>query len=141
MSQEHGGGLSLTMMRRYLSARGWRSLAATNPLQGRNFDLYVLSEQGSEDIEIPVPVDRDASDFARRIQDVIRTLSEVEETPPAQIISAIGSIGFDVVRSRIPELDAIVATQHNRETCPPVWSLAIPDQCHCLLFSHTRYLS
>jgi hypothetical protein len=111
MSRDQQVNLSVTMMRRYLSAKGWRPLSPIGSSldQTRSasltprFDLYVLSDEGSADIELPLPLDRDAADFDRRMQDVIRTLAEVEEAPPSQIVSAVSSIGFDVLKSRIPD--------------------------------------
>ena len=48
-------------------------------------------------------VDRTARNYLRQIQGVIQTLCEVENRSPDEIIRAIREIGFDVVRSRIPD--------------------------------------
>lgn len=116
----------LGLLRRYLTVKGWRladgdgmppsmlSIQANAAKQSvtdvfgrrsigrRNVDVYVLSEPGFDDIEIVVPKDSKGSDFDRRIQGVITTLSQLEEKDPDQIIASVRSIGFDVVRSRIP---------------------------------------
>jgi hypothetical protein len=120
----------LALLRRYLTANGWHlaevqgtpppvvNLAASasnlpdaNFFQSRsvgrrNVDVYVLSESGLDDIELVVPRDSNGSDFERRLHGAIVTLSQIEDKGPDQIIASVRSIGFDVVRSRIP--DALV---------------------------------
>ena len=115
----------LGLLRRYLIARGWRLVESQGPPHAptlisasastaartffrdrssgkRNVDLYVLSEPGLDDIELIVPHDHDGSDFDRRLEGAIVTLSQVEDKAPDQIIASVRSVGFDVVRSRIP---------------------------------------
>jgi hypothetical protein len=69
----------------------------------RNFETYLLSEPGVDDVELVLPRDRSAPDYRSRMEGAIRTLSEVEGRPPEQIIADVRAVGFDVVRSRIPE--------------------------------------
>ena len=114
----------LGLLRRYLTAHGWhrdadvrRSAGVTNVvpnaailqafLQARpggrqNFDLYILSEGGMNDVELVLPREQAASDFLRRMDGAIRTLSDVEGRSPEEVISDVRMIGYDVVRSRIP---------------------------------------
>lgn len=114
----------IELLRRYLLANGWRlseppptsaqpELDATSRFPARGFfenraggkrsvDVFVLSEKGSDDIELIVPRDRTASDFDRRLQGAISTLSQFEERESDQIVASVRSIGFDVVRSSIP---------------------------------------
>lgn len=119
--------IPLDLLRRYLVARGWkrvsrsevapqdsgfpihRGLIAQNFLVGRssgkaNIDIYALAESGLPDIELLVPRNRDSSDLDQRIEGAITTLSQLEDREPNLIISSIRSIGFDVVRSRIPDV-------------------------------------
>ena len=114
----------LGLLRRYLTAHGWhrdadaRRSAGTTELvpnatilqaflQARpggrqNFDLYILSEEGVDDVELVLPREQAASDFLRRMEGAIRTLSGVEGRSPEEVISDVRMIGYDVVRSRIP---------------------------------------
>ena len=116
----------LGLLRRYLTAHGWRlaeptrvppaprsaeislgsearSFFQTRTTGKRKIEVYVLAEPGSDDVELIVPQDREVSDFDRRLQGAILTLSQVEDKEPDQIIASIRSIGFDVVQSRIPD--------------------------------------
>jgi hypothetical protein len=113
----------LGLLRRYLTAHGWRQgtvgrrsppahvqneiMAAflqARPGGRRNFDVYVLSEDGFEDVELVLPREQTASDFLRRIEGAIRTLSDIEGREPEQVITDVRMIGYDVVRSRIPDM-------------------------------------
>ena len=113
----------LGLLRRYLAVNGWRTGGGAAPvthpvrneavlavmLQARsggrkNFELYVLSEDGADDVEIVLPREPTASDFLSRIKGAIRTLSDVEGRKPERIIADIRLIGYDVVRSRIPNM-------------------------------------
>lgn len=114
----------LGLLRRYLSAHGWRaadgyatgvaqSVAATTFPDAqffqsrssgqRNVDVFLLSESGYEDIELVIPKDNRTADYARRLKGAIETLSQLEERPPDEIVASIRAIGYDIVRSRIPD--------------------------------------
>ncbi|HEY1528258.1 MAG TPA: hypothetical protein VGH51_18680 [Candidatus Angelobacter sp.] len=109
----------LAMLRRYLLAHGW-TLAASAPkpqveLQGvkpaaaaffrqravgqRSVDVYLFAN----DFELVLPRDRMASDSSRRVESAIETLSRFEGRPSEQVVADVRSIGFDVVRSSIPD--------------------------------------
>lgn len=113
------------LLRRYLIARGWRLAESQGPAPApldiaasadeqtrsffqtrsdgkRNVDVYVLSEPGLDNVEMLVPRDRHSSDYDRRLQGAIDTLCQLEDRVPGQIIASVRSIGYDVVRSRIP---------------------------------------
>jgi hypothetical protein len=114
------------LLRRYLMTHGWKlaeppgrappalSINASGDVSRqffydrsagkRNVDVYLLSESGYDDIELIVPRDRSSSDFERRMHGAILTLSQVEDKNPDEIITSIRSIGFDLVRSRIPDI-------------------------------------
>jgi hypothetical protein len=125
----------LGLLRRYLTAHGWRlaegsgptppilSIAAsgsipdidffkTRAVGKRNVEVYVLSEPGFDDIELVVPKDSKGADFEQRMQGAIVTLSQLEDKEPDQIVTSVRSIGFDVVRSRIPDELVIEDTIH-----------------------------
>jgi hypothetical protein len=114
----------LGLLRRYLAAHGWRPADGHIATQAhaadasifpdvqffqsratgqRNVDVFLLSESGYEDIELVIPKDTRTADFARRMTGAIETLSQLEERVPEEIVAAIRSIGYDVVRSRIPD--------------------------------------
>jgi hypothetical protein len=114
----------LGLLRRYLSAHGWhtadghttslaQSVAATtfpdaqffqSRASGqRNVDVFLLSESGYDDIELVIPKDNRTADYARRLKGAIETLSQLEERTPDEIVASIRAIGYDIVRSRIPD--------------------------------------
>jgi len=115
----------LGLLRRYLLARGWRRAEAAAPvsvavplgfrsgiiremLDGRsggqrNFDQFVLSELGLQDVELVLPRETASPDYQRQIRGAIRTLSDLQERTPEEIIADVRQIGFDVMRSRIPD--------------------------------------
>jgi hypothetical protein len=116
--------VSLGLLRRYLAARGWRPVDGDIPTSAhvaeistfpdaqffrsratgqRNVDVFRLSESGYDDIELIVPKDRRAADFDRRLKGAIETLSQLEERPPDEIVASIRAVGYDIVRSRIPD--------------------------------------
>jgi hypothetical protein len=47
-----------------------------------DLDLYVLSADGYDDIEIALPTEPSRRDFTNRIGDAIETLAAVEQRPP-----------------------------------------------------------
>ena len=114
----------LGLLRRYLAARGWQladghiaapSHAAeasifpdakffqSRSIGQRNVDVFLLSEAGYDDIELVIPKDTRTADCARRLKGAIETLSQLEERASNEIVASIRSIGYDVVRSRIPD--------------------------------------
>ncbi len=111
----------LGLLRRYLTARGWRRGSAGRSSFGdvqnpvvlaafqarstgrRTADLFVFSEDGADDVELIVPRERVGSDYDRRMVDAIRILSVVEDRDTMEVINDIRAVGYDVVRSRIPD--------------------------------------
>ena len=113
----------LGLLRRYLTFHGWRQSEHSAVTGGarfegrpgadtffrgrssgqRNVDLYVLSEPGLADIELVVPQTLGTSEAARRLEGAIETLSKMQGRDRIQIIADVRSIGFDVVKSRIPD--------------------------------------
>jgi hypothetical protein len=69
----------------------------------RDFELYVLSAVGYDDIEIALPTEPSGRDFLRRIDGAISTLSAIEQRAPDEIIDDIRAIGCDRVFSRVPD--------------------------------------
>jgi hypothetical protein len=114
--------IPLGLLRRYLAARGWRrgaegrespdgvmSPGVIAAFQARcigrpNTDLFVLSEDGADDVELIVPRERSGSDYDRRIFDTLRILSMVEGRTMMDVLNDVRMVGYDVVRSRIPDM-------------------------------------
>jgi hypothetical protein len=114
----------LGLLRRYLVAHGWRRLLDANQtptelppqyerigrlvIEGRtdarrNFEVYLLVTPGFDDVEIVLPRYQNTSDFLARMRTAIRTLSDLEDRSADLIIADIRGVGFDIVRSRIPD--------------------------------------
>ena len=115
----------LGLLRRYLRAHDWRtpgagtswaqpvisqqlSQIAASFMKGRgggkrDFEIYLLSNGGSDEIEITLPTDTSRHDFLRRIDGALDTLAAVEHRSPDEVAADIRSIGFDRVFSRIPD--------------------------------------
>jgi hypothetical protein len=121
----------LGLLRRYLVFHGWRrperASWAGRVIDGhsyadeffrgrsngqRNVEMYVLSEAGSDDIELAVPRAVETAESVRRMQGVLETLSQVEGRDRIQVASDVRSIGFDVVKSRIPDDQVYEDTIH-----------------------------
>jgi hypothetical protein len=108
-------------LRRYLLTHGWKvnslpSAAAptsATPMEAifmkgripeqRGFEIFIFNEEGFGEVELVVPRGRFRADFERRLQDIFETLSEVEDRDAAAIVADVRSIGFDIIRSRIPD--------------------------------------
>jgi hypothetical protein len=86
--------IALPLVVRYLKATGWKP-----GKRGDRYSLFLLPLEGDE-LELVVPND---SDGPRNLENVIRTLSQLEEKSEETIVFAIRSVGFDVVRSRLPD--------------------------------------
>ncbi|ATE65439.1 hypothetical protein [Rhizorhabdus dicambivorans] len=115
------GGIPLEMLRRYLVARHWNvaqqsfaaqstaETAAARALLGgrstprRNFDVYLQPADTLDGVELVVPNDASAPGYQLEIERAVRILAEVEERTPAEVAASIRAIGFDVIRSRIPD--------------------------------------
>ncbi len=112
----------LGLLRRYLEFNGWRpeaaAVAADQPLHGdsyadqffrgrasgkRNVQLYVSSAPGLENVELVVPTSVETSETVKRLDGALETLSQVEGRDRIEVITAVRSIGFDVVKSRVPD--------------------------------------
>ncbi len=115
----------LGLLRRYLRAHDWRTPGVGTPwaqpvvsqqlsqiaasfMKGReggkrDFEIYVLSDHGSDEIEITLTTDPSRHDFLRRIDGALDTLAAVEQRSPEEVAADIRSIGFDRVFSRIPD--------------------------------------
>ncbi len=110
----------LGLLRRYLAFHGWRmpERPSGHPIAGtsyadvffrerasgrRNVDIYILTEQGLDDIELAVPRAIETAESMRRLDGVIETLSQLEGRDRGQVVADVRSIGFDIVKSRVPD--------------------------------------
>ncbi len=110
----------LALLRRYLTAQGWHLAEPPTPPRSvlelaassdeiassffkgrsagkRNVEVFVLSEPGQENIQLIVPRNRESSDFERRLQGAVETLSQVEDRAPEEIVASVRAVGIDVV--------------------------------------------
>lgn len=111
--------ISTKLLREYLELQGWTSGLAPMPSGNRAVgvpvpifisarrparkpEIYHLGLQSGSFIEIAVPDRPDLPSFWKDLEDVVATLSEVEGKPASQVITDIHSVGFDVIRNRIP---------------------------------------
>jgi hypothetical protein len=92
-------GASLDSIRRYLQLHGW----SETPTRSGATSLFTLTISGDDKIEMPLPTRRDFQGSERLISDALRTLSQLDDRNAPQIIDDINSIGFDRIRSIIPD--------------------------------------
>ena len=88
--------VSLSLVRRYLQASGWHV-----ERRGRKYSLYARPVD-QEILELPVPNRRDAAS-APALYNIVRTLSQLENKSEQDVIFALTSFPFDVIRSTLPE--------------------------------------
>lgn len=87
----------LGSLKRYLATAGWRRQALRSGLE-----LFALGPEDDE-IEIILPGTSHARDAQVRIGQAIRTLTALEERDPAAVVAAIRAIGYDLIKSRLPD--------------------------------------
>jgi hypothetical protein len=77
----------------YLRARGWSQVE-----QQPRASVWALTDD--PDVEVQLPADRAFADFAERMADVLRTISEVEARSQLEVLADLKESGYDVVRLR-----------------------------------------
>jgi hypothetical protein len=90
------GSLRPADLLNYLRASGWQRESEI----GEKAELWVRSQQDGPEMDVLVPLRREAGDFALRASELLRTLEEVEHRSQQQIIEDIGTSSADVVRIR-----------------------------------------
>lgn len=90
---------SLESIRRYLQLKGWHESST----RSEKTSLFTLTVGDNDKIEMPLPTRRDFSDSERLIADALRTLSQLDDRKAPQVLDDINSIGFDRIRSIIPD--------------------------------------
>jgi hypothetical protein len=84
----------------YLRVHGWRQETDLN-------GVWLLSaEEGREEADITLPLQRDLGDFALRMGDVLRTLRQVERRSEPEILQDLMTTSSDLIRVRAPSHEA-----------------------------------
>ena len=87
----------------YLRVHGWRQEADLN---GKGSVWLLPAEDGREETDITLPLQRDLGDFALRMGDVLRTLRQVERRPEPEILQDLMTTSSDLIRVRAPSREA-----------------------------------
>jgi len=87
----------------YLRVHGWRQEADLN---GKGSVWLLPAEDGREEADITLPLQRDLGDFALRMGDVLRTLRQVERRPEPEILQDLMTTSCDLIRVRAPSREA-----------------------------------
>jgi hypothetical protein len=114
--------IPLDMLRRYLAATHWRpdqasrdslpkldnpaarALLTRRPRVKRNFDVYVSDFEAFHGVELIVPKTHTSIDYHTQISRIIFALATLEDRSEYLVYTSIREIGFDIVRSRIPDI-------------------------------------
>lgn len=122
------GAVPLGLLRRYLKARSWDDKDRTRPAvdfeesalnetmrrllmargaqeesRDETFTIFTSEDPAYEQIELVVPTARNTSEYELLVGRVVRALAAVEQRSEDDVVESIRQIGFDVVRSRIPD--------------------------------------
>jgi hypothetical protein len=73
----------------------------------RDFDIYVPAAPDLDGVQLVIPRSRTSPEYAPQIARVLQTLAAVEDRDEPEIAKAIRQVGFDVVRSRIPDVQVL----------------------------------
>jgi hypothetical protein len=84
----------------YLRSKGWTQQA---DLQGKAI-LWIYEGDGVES-DVTVPLRREFADYALRVQEVLQTLSRVEQRSELDILRDLLTAAADLVRVRAPSMD------------------------------------
>ena len=87
--------VTLRSINAYLASHGWRKMEAYG-------DSGFVFGRENEDLELLVPA-KVLSDYQRRIEDILETLSDVEERDSLAILRDISMSEYDLIRVRSPE--------------------------------------
>lgn len=93
------GLASLVSFRRYLQLKGWREIDTRSDAT----TLFTLAVPGDDRLELPLPKRLDFKGADRLITEALRTLTQMGVNKTFQIVDDINSIGFDRIRSIIPD--------------------------------------
>lgn len=88
--------ISSLELRAYLLAQGW---AVTDKIKDK---AIVLSKEGISD-ELILPIRKDLGDFALRLSELLKTLTNIENRSMLSLVDDINKSGVDVIRIRMTE--------------------------------------
>jgi hypothetical protein len=114
--------ISISMLRDYLQLRGWeRGSAHYVPIRSISIsqvseipffirerkplikpERYSLRLRNGEQLEVAIPSTQGTPGSLRDLKDAISTIAEIEGKSPEQLLIEIHSVGFDIIRNRIP---------------------------------------
>jgi len=111
--------ISIKLLRDYLKMQGWEQGSGRQAASPRASvsqapffisarkpsvrpEIYYLQAPGGAFIEIAVPSKQDLPASSRDMEDAVKTIAEVEGKTPWQVLVDIHSVGFDIIRNRIP---------------------------------------
>lgn len=86
----------LGSLKRYLIASGWHRRTLENGIE-----LFTLTDD--DEIEIVLPATSRAKDIQSRLIDALATLTALEGRSLEEIATAIRTISYDIMRSRLPD--------------------------------------
>jgi hypothetical protein len=87
----------------YLRVHGWHQAADLN---GKGSVWLLPAEEGREEADITLPLQRDLGDFTLRMGEVLRTLQLVEQRGESAILLDLMTTGSDLIRVRAPSREA-----------------------------------
>lgn len=87
----------------YLRVRGWRQEADLN---GKGSVWLLPAQEGREEADITLPLQRDLGDFTLRMGEVLRTLRQIEQRPEVEILQDLLTTSSDLIRVRAPSREA-----------------------------------
>ena len=85
----------------YLRSKGWKQQM---DLHGKAFLWLFEGEHGES--EVTVPLRREFADYALRVQEVIQTVSKVEQRSELEVLRDLLTATADLVRVRAPDMDS-----------------------------------
>ena len=85
----------------YLRSKGWKQQM---DLHGKAFLWLYEGEHGES--EVTVPLRREFADYALRVQEVIQTVSKVEQRSELEVLRDLLTATADLVRVRAPDVDS-----------------------------------
>ena len=95
--KSHLLGITPRVMCAYLEAHGWKFVEP----HGEFGKVYALDENGTE---LVVPMSQQLGDYGRVFNEIIETLSKVEERDGLTILRELSMADWDLVRVRLPEV-------------------------------------
>ena len=87
----------LSSLKRYLEATGWRHKTLPSGME-----VFILGPDKDE-VEIVLPPTSQAREVGMRVAHAVRSLSALERRDQEEVVSAIRSLSYDLVLSKLPD--------------------------------------